>query len=133
MLQFNADVGDATAADFEVQDGSKSPPKITKAETSGSQVLITLDQGIRIGSWTTIKHKGSGSFTRIGRLSGDVSNDGRTDSDDLMVLIRGLNGATSLPLYQGDLDADGSVGARDALQMIDLLTQKRTANQSRLR
>jgi|CXWL01.1.fsa_nt_gi hypothetical protein len=133
MLQFNADVGDATAADFEVQDGSKTPPKITRVETSGSQVLITLDQGIRTGSWTTIKHKGSGSVTRIGRLSGDVSNDGRTDSDDLMVLIRGLNGATSLPLYRGDLDADGNVGARDALQMIDLLTQKRTANQSRLR
>jgi hypothetical protein len=132
MLQFNADVGDTTAADFEVQDGSKAPPKITNVETSGSQVLITLDQGIRSGR-DTIKHKGSGSFTRIGRLSGDVSNDGRIDAEDLMVLIRGLNGESKLPLYRADLDADGTVSTRDTLQMIDLLTQKRTASQSRLR
>ncbi len=133
MLQFNGDVGEVTTDDFEVRDGSKAPPRITNVEVSGSQVLIALGQGIRSGAWTTIKHKGSGSFTRIGRLSGDVSNDGRSDADDLMILIRGLNGGTNLPLYRADLDADGSVGARDALQLIDLLTQKRTANQSRLR
>ncbi len=133
ILQFNADVGDVAAADFEVNDGTPSPPKITGVETSGSQVLITLDQGIGSGVWTTIKHKGSDSFIRIGRLSGDVSNDGRTNADDLMVLIRGLNRDSNLPLYRADLDADGKVSARDALKMIDLLTQKRTASQSRLR
>ena len=133
ILQFNADVGNVAASDFEVNDGSTSPPKITGVESSGSQVLLTLDQGIRSGVWTTIKHKGSDSFTRIGRLSGDVSNDGRTNADDLMVLIQGLNRGAKLPLYQGDLDSDGKVSSRDALRMIDLLTQKRTASQSRLR
>lgn len=133
ILQFNADVGEVTAADFEVIDGSPTPPKITGVEVSDAQVLITLDKGIRSGAWTTIKHKGSDSFTRIGRLSGDVNNDGRTNADDLMELIRKLNGGIKLPLYQADLDADGKVTTRDALRLIDLLTQKRPPKQSRLR
>ncbi len=132
MLQFNTEVGEASAADFEVDDGSKSPPKITNVEISGSEVLLTLDQGIRTGAWTTIKHKRSGSFTRIGRLAGDVNGDGKANTDDLMVLIRSLNGE-SLPLYRGDLDSDGKVTSRDTLQLINLLTQKRTAGDSRLR
>jgi len=133
ILQFSSEVGEATAADFEVTDGSNAPPKITKVETSGTQVLITLDKPIRTGVWTTVKHKGSSSFTRIGRLAGDVSNDGHTDANDLMVLIRGLNGGIKLPLYQADIDADGAVSTRDALRMIDLLTQAQGSNSKRIR
>jgi hypothetical protein len=133
MLQFSSDVGETSAADFEVHDGSNAPPKITKVETSGSQVLLTLGKPIRSGVWTTVKHKGSSSFTRIGRLPGDVSNDGHTDANDLMVLIRGLNGGIKLPLYQADIDADGAVSTRDALRMIDMLTQAKGSNSTRIR
>lgn len=132
MLEFNADVGDLKGGDFEVEDGTPTPPKIQQIEASGSQVLLTLDQPIRVGTWTTIKHKSSGTFTRIGRLPGDVNNDGKANTDDLMVMIQGLN-AEKLPAYRGDLDADGKTSTRDTLQLIDLLTQKRSLSQSRMR
>lgn len=132
VLQFNGVVGNATAADFEVQDGSNSPPTISKVEVSDAQVLITLDKGIRAGAWTMIKHRASSSVTRIGRLAGDVSSDGRCDANDLAALIDGLNGAAKLTSYQADLDGDGTIGIRDSLRMIDLLTAKRMRNDGRL-
>jgi len=123
-LVFNSDAAGLTAEDLLVEDGTSSPPKITGMESKGTDVTITMDRGIRANAWTTITHKASGTFTRIGRLPGDASNDGRADGDDLMVLIRGLNGAENLPPYRGDLDGSGKLDARDALRVIDLLTQK---------
>jgi len=133
LLQFSGEVGEVTASDFEVSDGSSSPPKLVKVESSESQVLATLDKPIRSGAWTTITHKSSGTSTRLGRLSGDVNSNGRCDAEDLMVLIGGLNGTEKLPLYSADLDSDERVQADDALQLIDLLTQKRTRREARIR
>jgi len=130
-LVFNSDAAGLTAQDFTVEDGSSSPPQMTGIRANGSEVIITLDRGIRSGVWTTITHKASGSFSRIGRLPGDASNDGRADADDLMVLIRGLNGAENLPLYRSDLDNNGVLDAHDVLRVIDLLTDKHP-NRTRL-
>ncbi|MDO8631287.1 MAG: dockerin type I domain-containing protein [Phycisphaerales bacterium] len=130
-LVFNGDAADLSAQDFVVEDGSPSPPRIARLQGHGSEVVITLDHGIRMGAWTTITHKGSGSFSRIGRLPGDASNDGHIDADDLMVLIRGLNGAENLPPYRTDLDGSGNSDARDILRVIDLLTDKHP-NRTRL-
>lgn len=123
-LVFNGDAAGLSAQDFVVEDGSSSPPRIAGLQGHGSEVVITLDHGIRTGAWTTITHTGSGSFSRIGRLPGDASNDGHTDADDLMVLIRGLNGTENLPPYRTDLDGSGDLDARDVLRMIDLLTDQ---------
>ena len=133
LLQFSGEVGEIAASDLEISDGSSSPPKLVKVESNESQVLATLDKPIRSGAWTTIKHKSSGTFTRVGRLAGDVNSSGRCDADDLMVLLGGLNGTQKLPLYSADLNSDESVKADDALRLIDLLTQKRARKEARIR
>ncbi len=126
-LVLSCEAGSLKADDFVVADGTASPPKIVSVDAQGNELVITLDRGIRENTWTTITYPPSGTFVRIGRLEGDVSNDGRADANDLMVLIRGLNGEESLPLYQGDLDRDGVQDARDVLRIIDLLTRQHPA------
>ncbi len=121
-LYFNGPAANLSASDFVVEDGSSSPPKIIDVKIIGPEATLMLDRGIRPGTWTVFMHKASGSSTRIGRLAGDASNDGRADADDLMVLLRGLNGAAVLSDFQADLNADGEKNARDVLRLIDLLT-----------
>lgn len=133
VLEFKNDVGEVSPSDFEVMDGSGSPPTISAVEASESQVLITLDRAVRDGTWTTITHKASSSMTRIGRLAGDVDNNGRSDADDLMVLIEGLNGNSKLTSYAADLDGNGTFQTKDALMLIELLNKKRPRQDARIR
>jgi hypothetical protein len=64
--------------DFTIEDGSSSPPKVTRVNADGSVVVLKLDHPIRAGAWTTITYPSAGKF-KVGALPGDVDNDGDLD------------------------------------------------------
>jgi hypothetical protein len=119
-LTFNTDGLNPTVADFAIDDGSASPPRIRRVESKGAVVTMALEGGIRAGRWTTITFKASGTGTRIGYLPGDVDNDGRISVHDMQALVGRPEGAAARPLYQLDIDRNGLSGVSDALRLIDL-------------
>ena len=124
-LSFNSDCSTMKPDDFTVQDETANPPRIQKVSSEGSTLSVTLDRPIRSDGWTTITHKNSGTRTRIGRIAGDVDNDGTVDSRDLLTLLDAVNGGRKLPDYQADIDGNGTLGPGDVLQLLDLITESR--------
>jgi len=122
----DGDASSVSPGDFKVEDGTNNPPTTKAIRTEGSQVIVNLDHGIRDGRWTTVTHRPSGSTTRIGYLPGDVNNNGTRDTGDLLPLIESLNEKGKRPLFQTDLDADGTMSSQDLVKLIDLLTDPST-------
>jgi hypothetical protein len=122
-LVFSAEPPALSAGDFTVEDGTASPPKITKVKADGQNAKLLLSRAITHGAWTTITHTATGTGTRIGRFPGDVNGDGVADARDLPLLISGLDGVVPLQPYRTDLDCNGSSGVSDMLWFIALLNQ----------
>ncbi len=124
-LAFNSDCSPMTPDDLTVEDGAPNPPRIQKVSAEGSTLAVTLDRPIRQGAWTTITHKGSGTFTRLGCFPGDVNHDGKADTADLLALLDALNRGQKLPDYQVDIDGNGKLGPGDVLQLLDVISEAR--------
>jgi hypothetical protein len=120
-LTFTGDSSALTSADFSVASTSGSAPNIVAVVTDGSTATIELDGAIPTGAWTTFSHTASGSAARIGYLPADVDNNGTSGALDILALIDGLNGVTTLSEYQSDVDRSGSTVPLDILGVIDLL------------
>ncbi|MBI1827389.1 MAG: hypothetical protein HY287_06185 [Planctomycetes bacterium] len=121
QLTLNVPPKDLTPKDFTIEDGSPSPPKITRVNADGSVVVLTLDHAIRTGAWTTVTFPSAGKF-KVGALPGDVDNDGETNSNDVSALIDAMNGTKRLPLYRTDIDGDGALTSRDLSALVDILS-----------
>lgn len=117
----SGDASSLSPSDFIIDDQTSNPPVIKDMEVRDSRVILHLDRGIRAGRWTVVTHTPSGSTTRIGHLPGDVNNDRKSDANDVVRLIESLNGTGELPLYQSDIDADGSLTTKDLAGLIRLL------------
>ena len=124
-LAFNSDCGQLTPDDFTVDDGAPNPPRIQRVSARGATLAVTLDRPIRLGAWTTITHKNSGTFTRLGCFPGDVNHDGKADAADLIILLDALNGGRKLADYQADIDGNGKLGPGDVLQLLDVISEAR--------
>jgi hypothetical protein len=131
-LTFTNDATALKAADFEVADGSSSPPKIKQLISSGSTLTVVLSQPIRPGAWTTITHRASKTGVALGYLPGDVNADGVTDARDVLTLIETPKSKGVHPLYQWDVDGDGSVKLADAIRIIDVLADPQNQYRPRL-
>ena len=126
QLRSSGDGSEVEASDFTIADGTTDPPRIKRLTAEGSTVTVALDRPIRAGAWTTITHTSSNTNTRIGFLPGDVNNDGRSNTRDVLALIDSLNGTHVQPDYQTDINRDGVVGGRDLARLIDLLASEST-------
>ncbi len=121
-LTFNCDSAGLKPEDLVVEDGSPNPPKVKRLDAAGSEVTVELDRPIRAGGWTTLTHKASKTSTRIGSFPGDVNGDGRADSEDVLTMIRALNGSETLPLHRSDVDHNGTLGAGDLLAVLEVVS-----------
>lgn len=120
-VRFSGDASAVSPADFTVDDGSVSPPRIRQVASMGLTATLVFDRPFRPRAWTTVRHQPSGTKVRIGYLPGDVTNSGRLDTDDLRALLADLSAGLTLPLFQCDIDGNGVEGIADALRIIDLL------------
>lgn len=121
-LRFNGDSSDLSVGDLSVEDGTPNPPKIKRVSGEGSSLQVEFDRGIRAGGWTTITHKSSHSKTRVGSFPGDANGDGKVEAEDVLVMIRALNGGEALPPYRADVDGSGALDAGDLLAVLDLVS-----------
>lgn len=131
-LTFTNDATALKASDFEVTDGSGSPPEIRQVIPSGSTLTVVLSQPIRPGAWTTISHRASKTGVALGCLPGDVNADGVTDARDVLALIETPKTEEVPPLYQLDVDGDGSVKLADAIRIIEVLADPQNRYRPRL-
>lgn len=118
--------------DFSVADGTDDPPRIVGLSAVGKLAILELDRGLRVGAWTTILHKPSGTSTRLGRLPGDVNGDGVAEASDLLNMILPKPGRTAGSTGITDVDGNGRRDAADVLRMIDVMNRP-DAYRARLR
>ena len=121
QLSFNCESGDLNPSELAIEDGTPSPPRIKSIKGEGSEVTLELDRPVRVGGWTTVIHKPSNTRLRLGSFPGDVNADGRADSEDILTIIRALNGSELLPLHRSDVDRNGVLGSGDLLAVLDLV------------
>ena len=121
-ITFTGNAAGVSAGDFSIEDGTNKPPKIQGLTAEASRVRFSLDRDLRVGRWTTITYRPTGSAFKLGRLPGDVNNDGVSDSRDILALVETLNKQITLPLYRSDIDRDGKVGPEDVLRVIELIS-----------
>jgi hypothetical protein len=127
QVNSSGDASSLTRDDFEVQDKTRNPPKITRiefAKNSAGAAILHLSDGIAKGQWTTIVHRPSGTYTRIGCLPGDVNNDTVVDGRDVLLLIDAFNGRTRLNERQSDINGDGATSAQDLVELVDALAHQ---------
>ncbi len=122
FLAFNCESSGVVPEDLVLEDGTSSPPKVKRIVGNGSNATLELDRAVRVGGWTTITHKASKSSSKIGCFPGDVNADGKADSQDVLTLIRALNGQETLAAYRSDVDGNGSLGPGDLLSLLELVT-----------
>lgn len=124
-LAFGGDVSSLTAADFEVDDFTPSPPQIQEVipESGGEILTLAFDRRIRLGRWTCVTYLLRPKTTCVGSLPGDVDNDGTSRAADVSLLIEHLNGTRNppLPVRRCDINRSGTCSAADLLRVIDLL------------
>jgi hypothetical protein len=110
--------------DFEVADGTGSPPRIGRIEMDPKNpgtAILRFTRGIAPGRWTKIIHKASQSSASIGCLPGDVNSDAVLNGRDVTALIEVLNGQRRLASEQTDLNGDGKTTTADLASLVDLL------------
>lgn len=125
-ITFDGDTCLMSAEDFDVVTENRLGPTATLLEVEYiplRSVRLVLSGPIESGAWTTVTHLGSGATVRVGSLPGDVNGDGSTDLNDVVELIRDLEGQSETPLsaWQCDIDRSSKCTAADLLRLIDLL------------
>lgn len=121
-ITFTGSTAGVSAGDFSIEDGTDKPPKIRGLTAEASRVRFSLDRDLHVGRWTRITYRPTGSVFKLGRLPGDVNNDGVSDSRDILALVESLNEQIALPLYRTDIDRNGEVGPEDVLRVIELVS-----------
>lgn len=120
-LTFNADAAPLSPGDFQIADGTKSPPRIVSLDKRGRTAKLTFDRPVSANAWTTITHMASGVATRIGRLNGDVNGDGYCESADAGNFVDRINRRGTITNHRGDMDGDGVANALDLVSLLHLL------------
>lgn len=120
-LRMSCDASGLSADDFELSDGTSSPPLVQAVTARGRVLTLQLNAPIGADTWTRIMHKPSTTFTRLGRLQGDVSGDSWRDAGDLAQLIRILNKGSLRSTYHNDVDGNDQVNAADLLELLVLI------------
>lgn len=118
QLAMSDAAGSVDGSSFAVTDESDSPPQVKNVTVDGRRVTVILDRPVAAKGWTTLTHKPSGSFTKVGRFFGDVNADTIHGPEDMKLLTRVLNGRENLPPYRSDVNGDGEVDARDLLALM---------------
>lgn len=121
-----ATIATVSIDDFElVQTGGSTAntPTIASVEqVDADHLLLTLDEPIVPGAWTSIIHTISGSRIDLGFMPGDVNGDTAATATDILELIDFLNGVGDPhKLWSTDVDRSGGTNATDILEVIDLL------------
>jgi len=131
-IRFNLDATQVSQSDFVVTDCTATPPTVRDMSVDGPNVSLTLSSTITPGCWTDITYQPTGSCVRLGYLPGDVTNDGRTNSADLIALVEVLNGTKSLPAFRTDLDRSGETTSADLASLVNFMSGLRTRGGARL-
>ncbi len=111
------------AEDFEVTSPNPDTPRVVSLMPSekNNTVKLVLQYPLPLGVWTTITHKASGSKIVLGRLPGDVNQDGAFTPHDILKMVDYQNGVADLPLYAVDMDNSEAFTPADFLRLIDLI------------
>ena len=129
-ITFSGNASGLTEADFEVTQktaGSAAVPfpgtvTVTPDSMDNTVVVLTLDDQILPGAWTSFKHTGSGTSTCLGYLSADAGQDRVSGVDDIGALVDCLNEvAGPCEAWVCDIDRLGSCTGADLARLIDLL------------
>ncbi len=122
-LTFDNDVSTLAPSDFSLidSDGTPGPTVLSVVAETQSTATLMLDGPIAVGKWTTVRHTITDTSIRLGYLPGDVNADGVSAPADILAVIDGLNGITTLELWQADANRSGVAGPEDILRVIDLL------------
>lgn len=112
---------EAKESDFSIKSDSGETIKIKSLRGSARQVRITLEKPLPAETWTTITHLPSNTSARLGRMEGDVNEDGVVDFVDLDSLVASANTEGAAMPMTKDLDGNGRIGGGDVVRLINKL------------